>query len=111
MKIRKDVAAVGICFFLIALFFHLSALQNDSFFAQSVGDVFTLLGFVALIVLWLLRKEGGDETEDDERLKREAEEDREKERGGYSPEEQEENEERKEEEEEEEAIGEARQHP
>jgi hypothetical protein len=107
MEIRKDVAAVGVCFFLIALFFHLSALQNDSFSAQFAGDMFAFLGSVTLVVLWLLRKEGDEETEEDERLKGEAEEDREEERGESSPEEQEENEEEKEEE----AILEARQHP
>jgi len=108
MEIRKDVAAVGVCFFLIALFCYLSALQNDSFW--TIGDIFAFLGSVTLVVFRLLRKYGDEETEEDKRLKREAEEDREKERDESSPEEQEENEEEKEEEVEE-AISEARQHP
>ena len=94
MKIRKDVAVVAVCFFLIALFCQLSALAIDGFPGQSVGDIFYLLGSITLIALWLLREEGEDETEDDERLKREAEEDREKE-SGLTPEEQEEIEEGK----------------
>jgi len=109
MKIRKDVAAVAVCFFLIALFCQLSAFLDGFIVAQSVGDIFTLLGSATLIVLWLLREEGEDETDEDERLKREAEEDREKENGGFTPEEQEEIEEGKQEEEE--TILEPRQHP